>query len=350
MNNKNTMTALEGMLKKMLGYKKVYGIVTVCTFIISYLMVCSVPRYYVSEVCLAPESSGLSSSGSLGSVASMVGLGSLGKFGSNIDAINTEIYPNLLGSNDFLIKLMTVEVENSTKDVKCDYYTYMRDKQETAWWSAAIKGIVGFFSKNKEKSGDEAKGLNIFKLTKDQKDIFDNIRDNISCSVDRKTDMVTIVVKDQDPVVCATIADQTCKKLQEFIVDYRTKKARIDYEYFKKLCGEAKQKYEKARQLYGSYSDANMDVLLESYKSKVEDMENDMQLKYNMYTSLNTQMQMAQAKLQESIPAFTTIQSASVPTKPTGPKRVSSAVLCVFLAFLITTFVILRHDIKAIFF
>jgi uncharacterized protein involved in exopolysaccharide biosynthesis len=69
-----------------------------------------------------------------------------------------------------------------------------------------------------------------------------------------------------------------------------------------------------------------------------------------MYTSLNTQMRMAQEKLQESIPAFTTIQSASVPTKPTGPKRVSSAVLCVFLAFFITTFVILRHDIKAIFF
>lgn len=116
------------------------------------------------------------------------------------------------------------------------------------------------------------------------------------------------------------------------------------------MCAEAKSKYERARQLYGSYSDANMNVLLESYKSKLEDLENDMQLKYNMYSSLNTQMQMAQAKLQESTPAFTTIKSASVPVKPAGPKRLSTSIIYMILAFFVTSAIILRHDIKNIFF
>jgi capsule polysaccharide export protein KpsE/RkpR len=160
------------------------------------------------------------------------------------------------------------------------------------------------------------------------------VQSNIFCEVDKKTNVVTITVKDQDPLICATMANETCEKLQEFIVKYRTHKAKIDYEYYKKLCAEAKAKYERARQTYGSYSDANMDIVLESYRSKTEDLENEMQLKYNIYSTLNTQMQMAQAKLQEATPAFTVIQSATVPYKPAGPKRVFISLAMTILAFI----------------
>ena len=46
-----------------------------------------------------------------------------------------------------------------------------------------------------------------------------------------------------------------------------------------------------------------------------------MQLKYNTYTTLMTQYQMAKAKVQERTPAFTLVQGAAVPIKPAGPKR-----------------------------
>ena len=72
----------------------------------------------------------------------------------------------------------------------------------------------------------------------------------------------------------------------DFITEYRTKKARIDYEHYKQLTADAKRQYEKARQAYGRYSDAEMDVVLESYKSKQEDMENEMQLRYNFVKPL----------------------------------------------------------------
>ena len=50
-------------------------------------------------------------------------------------------------------------------------------------------------------------------------------------------------------------------------------------------------------------------------------MENDMQLKFNAYTSVNNQLQAAKAKVQEKTPAFTVLKGASVPIKPAGPKR-----------------------------
>jgi uncharacterized protein involved in exopolysaccharide biosynthesis len=112
------------------------------------------------------------------------------------------------------------------------------------------------------------------------------------------------------------------------------------------LAQDAKNEYEKARQIYGSMSDANSKVALRSIELKLEDMENDMQLKFNAYTTINTQLQAAKAKVQERTPAFTLLKGASVPIKPTAPKRMIFVAIMVVLAFLATSVYILRDIIK----
>lgn len=87
--------------------------------------------------------------------------------------------------------------------------------------------------------------------------------------------------------------------------------------------------------MYGAYSDANTDVILASMKSKQEDLENDMQLKFNAYNAMMTQYQAAKAKVQERTPAFTVVQGAAVPIKPSGPKRMLFVACMIFLAFFI---------------
>ena len=46
---------------------------------------------------------------------------------------------------------------------------------------------------------------------------------------------------------------------------------------------------------------------------------------------------MADSKLQERIPAFTTLQNASVPVKHAGPKRIITVAALMVLAFLVCT-------------
>ena len=120
----------------------------------------------------------------------------------------------------------------------------------------------------------------------------------------------------------------------------------MDEQYYKKLLDEAKQDYERARRLYGSYADANTDVTLESFRAKQEDLENDMQLKFNTYSTLMTQYQAAKAKVQERTPAFTVVKGAAVPVKPTGPKRMLFVLGMVILAFFGTIAYLLKEDIK----
>ena len=321
--------------KKLWPHRKKYYYVLPATLIITYLFMVCIPRYYTCAVSLAPEASGPNISGSLGSLASSIGLGgSLARMNST-DAIVAEIYPDVIASKKFIAELMPIQVKTKDGDIACNYYTYIRDHQKDAWWNV-VMGTIGEWIKPtpKDMSNGEEK-LSVFNLTKQQDDIFKNVQGKIKCTVDRKTDVVTIVMKDQDPLVCATMADATCKKLQDFIVAYRTNKARIDYEYYKKLCEESKAEYEMALDRYAASADAYTNSVLTIYKAKVERLENDMQAKYNIYTAMNTQMQAARAKLQEATPAFTVIETASVPMKPAGPKRMLISLFVTFFAFIV---------------
>ncbi len=307
--------------KMLRDHRKVYLRTMPVVLVLGYLLICCIPRYYKSSVTLAPESSE-SSMGGFSSALSSLGMGSLGKLANN-DAISLELYPDLIGSSDFIIKMFPVTVTTKDGKLTTSYYDYLLHHRKCAWWEKIIGAVKEMLEKKvtDNYSGKADEEISVFSMTKRQQDIAGLVRKNIKCTIDQKTSAITIIAEDQDPKVCATLADKTAQQLLDFIIDYRTKKAKNDYEYYKKLCDKAQQNYEKARQKYATYSDANYDPELESIRSKIEDLENDMQLKFNIYSTMNTQKQTALAKIQEKTPAFTTIESASVPTRPAGPKR-----------------------------
>ena len=123
--------------------------------------------------------------------------------------------------------------------------------------------------------------------------------------------------------------------LQDFITEYRTNKARTDYNYYKKLAADAKQDYEKVRRYYASMADASTNIRLRSAELRMEDVENDMQLKLNTYQTLNTQLQAASAKVQDRTPVFTILKGAAIPIKPAGPKRMLFVIGMMFLSSVI---------------
>ena len=145
-------------------------------------------------------------------------------------------------------------------------------------------------------------------------------------------------------MVCKILADSVQERLQHFITDYRTSKARIDYDYYKQLTAEAWEEYRDVRLKYGRLSDSNTNVVLRSMDLELEDLENDMQQKYTAYTTFNTQLQAAKARIQERTPAFTLIQGASVPLKAAKPKRMIFVLEMLILASLCLSFWIVRKD------
>lgn len=312
------------------------GIATLIGLIVAF----SIPNVYKTSVMLAPETSGSSlTSSNLSSIASMIGMDV--KSMSSDDALYPEIYPDLMNSMDFITSLYGVKVKSIDGKINTTFSDYIARYQKIPWWSYPqlwFKYLISASSKNKNDVNTSK--VDPFELTQDQYDIAMSIRDLVKCSVDKKSDIIKIEVTAQDPLISATMADSVKMRLQSFITNYRTNKARHDVAYMQKLFDEAKNQYVKSRQLYGSYSDANQELVLESYKVKQEDLENEMQLKYNMYTQMAQQLQMAKAKVQERTPVFTVVQSSSVPLKKNNIPKIY--ILAIFLiAGLIVRIVVL---------
>lgn len=275
------------------------------------------PKEYIATVMLAPETSSNSLSNKISSITSMVGLFNDGN--PTGDAIYPEIYPDMMSSNDFLVRLFSVRVKTLKGDIKTNFYDYQKNRTKVTTIDKINKGVLALVGKFTKKDDDIAKGdslhPNPFQLTKDENGIVNLMRSNFTCQVDKKTSVITISAKTEDPLVSATMANAIKEELQKTITAYKTQKSRNDVKYMSELNQEAQKEYTKARQRYAAYCDANIDATLEAIKSKQEDLENDMQLKYNIYTQTVQQLQLAQANLQDNTPAFTTLQSASVPLK-----------------------------------
>ena len=340
------------IFQDLLKHKRLYYKVLPITFVVAAIFALSLPNYYNCTVMLSPEMTGSSSSkNSLLSLASSFGV-NLGTAsgGMGTEALFPTLYPDLVNSTDFKTTLFHVPVtiegdkEEGEKDRTMTYYTYLKDEQKSPWWSAAIGGTMKFIvSLFKDKEEGEEK-LDPFRLTKEQAEIVKAIDKKVVCDVDKKTMVITISVTDQNPVICATMADTVKTRLQNFITAYRTSKARVDLEYNKKICAETKVRYEKARQRYAEFMDANQDIILQTVRQKQTDLENEMQLQYNAYTQVAAQLLAAEAKVQQETPAFTTLQSATVPVKKAGPKRAQMCLIFLFLAFLATTAWILYKE------
>lgn len=335
MDNTSQEINLKALLERTLIKKWRLLAIAVIAVVVASVIIFPVPRYYTCSVELAPEL-GIpnGSGGSLADIASSMGINI--NNGLVIDAISPELYPELMKSNNFVVTLIDSRVKSIDGKIDTTYYHYLLKHQKYSPWAKMLWPLMKLFAKKKPENVKGNQKINPFRLTKEEDDIFNVIKNNIKCSVDKKTDVITITVNDQDPLIAATMSETAMQQLQAFITEYRTGKARNDVQYYKKLTEKAKEIYEKARRVYGSYADANTDLMLESYRSKQEDLENDMQLKFNNYSTLKTQLQQAEAKLQERTPVFTVLKSASVPVRPAGPKRMMFVLGVTFIALLIS--------------
>ena len=318
-------------------HKKLYYKTLSVAFVIAIIVGYSIPKTYNCRILLAPEMGGGGSiASSLASIASSFGINVGGGGSANGDAITPTLYPDLMKSVDFKTSLFPVKVKRKQDKEPMTYYNYLKNEWKYAWW----EDWFGLTAPPKQKDTL----VNNFELTGEQAMIAGMINKYVICSIDKKTDLITISVTAQDPHVAAQLADSVKTRLQDFLTDYKTSKARRDLEYAEMLHRQAKKDYEHARRLYVEYMDANQDMILLTAQQKQNDLENEMQLQYNNYTTLSAQVIAAKAKVQEVTPAFTALQSATVPLGPSGPKKGHITIICLFLAALGTTVYTLQKE------
>ncbi len=305
---------------------------SVCGAVIGLIVAFSIPREYTTSVQLAPEvGDNKASGGGMAALASMAGLASLS---NGADAVYPMLYPDVVSSVPFLTSLFDVEVQTKEEGKKLTVEQYMEEDVSSPWWSVVLSlpfKLIGLLTPAEEV--DPNHKLDNFQLTKEEDDLVKALRDRIVANVDAKTSVVTVDVSMQDPLISAVLADTVVNRLKQFVTDYRTNKARQDLRYAEMLNEEAKAAYYTAQQRYANYLDRNQGIVFRSAQVERERLENETSLAFNLYNSTCQQVQHAQAKVQETMPVYAVITPATVPIKPSKPRKAMILVGFTFLAF-----------------
>ena len=333
---------LMDLLRKIISIRKMIYKAAGIGLIVGIIVAISIPKQYTVEVTLSPEMGSAKSGGLSGLAASF--LGSDVTMGDGSDALNASLSADIVSSTPFLLELSTMEIP-VLKNEMMTLNAYL-DEESSPWWSyvigfpgMVIGGVKSLFIEGEDEfiSSDKVSQGTI-ELSKKELGKIGVLKKMIVASVDKKTSMTSVAVTLQEPRVAAVVADSVVKKLQEYIIDYRTSKAKEDCIYLEKLFKERQQEYYAAQQKYADYLDSHDNIILQSVRSEQERLQNDMSLAYQIYSQVASQLQVSRAKVQEEKPVFAVIEPAVVPLTPSGTDKKICVLAFIFLFVCIVIF------------
>lgn len=322
------------ILRKIIAIRKTIYKAAGIGLVIGIIIAISIPKQYTVEVTLSPEMGNNKGSGLSGLAASF--LGNEVTMGDGTDALNASLSADIVSSTPFLLELSTMEISVS-RDESMTLNTYL-DEESSPWWNYVIGFpemlIGGVKSLLVDDESIASIGVNqgIIKLSKKESKKIETLKKMITAAVDKKTSITSVAVTLQNPRVAAVVADSVVKKLQEYIIDYRTSKAKEDCLYLEKLFKERQQEYYTAQRKYANYIDSHDNIILQSVRTEQERLQSDMGLAYQMYSQVASQLQVARAKIQEEKPVFAVLEPAVVPLLPSGISKKIYVLAFVFLS------------------
>ena len=335
-NDEEIEIDLMDLLRKVIGIrKKIYKAAGI-GLIIGIIVAISIPKQYTVEVTLSPEMGNNKGGGLSGLAASFLGSGV--SMGDGTDALNASLSADIVSSTPFLLELSNMKVPVSgSEEISLSSYL---DEESSPWWSyvigfpgMVIGGVKSLFIEDEDESifSDKASQGTI-ELSKKESQKIESLKKKIVASVDKKTSMTSVTATFQDSKIAAVVADSVVKKLQEYIIDYRTSKSKEDCLYLEKLFKERQQEYYVAQKKYADYMDSHDNIILQSVRTEQERLQNDMSLAYQVYSQVASQLQVARAKVQEEKPVFAVVEPAVVPLYPSGTSRKVYVLVFVFLS------------------
>lgn len=297
----------------------------------------SLPKTYTAGATLAPETEQKMGSG-VSSIASMMGV----SLNNSVDAISVEMFPDVVHSTPFIVGLFDLPVQFERKDsvVNTTLLDYMLEYQKSPWWSPILaapgKAIGWCLSLLKPaEEEEEAQGTvvrNPANLSKKERGVVKFFAENIMINVDKKSGKTQISLVMQDPLVVYTVVQAVLDNLKTYMSDYRTSKVRQDVANLTMIYDERKADYYEAQQAYARYMDANKNVILQSAQAERERLQQEMNLAYQVYSQVASQLEGARIREQEAKPVFVVLEPAAIPNQKSGPSKAKMLVIFTFLA------------------
>ena len=347
--------------RALLKYKFLIAITALLFAVLGALFSLTINNEYEATVKMVPESadskSGGGTAGGLGGLSSLAGLAGINLGGATgTDAIQPAMYPNIVASIPFLQELINAKIYNPKIKKWQVLREYLKEHQSNAPIKLYDSEKLEEERAKKELSDADLKDLNVPKtvgqtidfINIDLKEaqILKKLTSYIKVEVDKKTMFLTITCTLQNPVIAANLTSLVQSQLTRYIVNYRTEKVRKEMDFLTSRQAEARKRYDQALFTYSNYKDQNRNRFLNVAKTQEKKLQYEVDLAFNLYSSLTSQLSEAQIRVQKETPIFKVLEPAQVPLSRSSPKRSLITIGAMFIGIFVSLVIVFFKSVN----
>ena len=283
------------------------------------------PKEYKSTATLMPEYSTESQGGASSLLRQYGGLlGMSGSsYASNSNAIRVDLYPNIVQSTNFQLKLMDQPFYFSDIDAKATLFEYFTELNSPSFlgiiksYTIGLPGkVLGALLPKKEVKTSLPPSENetlVLNLSQKQRSVIGTLKQKITASLDESTGIVSVSVTLPDNVAAAAVTEYTITELTDYLTEYRTEKVLRDLTFVEEQLATAEDRFEKAQLTLAEFRDSNQGMLSAIAQTEEQRLNSEYQIAFNLYNGLTQQYEEAKLKVLEETPVFKTLEAVQVP-------------------------------------
>ncbi|MEX0681609.1 MAG: hypothetical protein WD097_09530 [Balneolales bacterium] len=249
------------------------------------------------------------------------------------------LYPSIVNSSEFQSELIYRDIEFSQMGSTMTLYEYFTEHNEPPVRQQVYRvvgdytvrlpitlyrGLRNLFRGSGNNENDQGLELDeeaveemddrLLSATREELSVIDNVRTRITITFETGLTKVTSTLP--DPKAAAMMNAFLIQRIQEYMTTYRIEKARQNLEFVQDQHDLARERYEEAQNELARFQDQNLNLTSARAQTELAHLQDQRNLRFNVYNSLSEQVEQARLTLQQQTPVFNILEKPNIPTSP----------------------------------
>ncbi|MFL0104350.1 Wzz/FepE/Etk N-terminal domain-containing protein [Tenacibaculum maritimum] len=306
----------------------------VCFGLIGLFIAIFQEKEFTASTTVVPQVSGKKVGGNLGGLAAIAGI-NLGEDTSG--SIPPSLYPEIVQSVPFRKELLDVSIKFSGVNKMVTYREYYEDYRKSniffiiRSYTIGLPGKIFSLFKNKSSNITGVGKDSIYRVSIEDNKLFKQLDRQLTIENNKNDGFIKIYFSMPEALPAAQMAKKVKELLQKAVTNFKVQKTKAEYKFIEERYNELKKDFEKKQAILASFRDRNRGLVTSRSQSRLESLQSEYNLAYNVYSELAKQLEQQKIKLKENTPLFTTIEPVSVPVTKSSIKGILVLVVWLFL-------------------
>ncbi|HLR77244.1 MAG TPA: GNVR domain-containing protein, partial [Balneolaceae bacterium] len=182
-------------------------------------------------------------------------------------------------------------------------------------------------------------------LNKYQLKIIKAMRRHLNLKIDDEDGLVTLTVTMPDARAAAETGHAAIELLNKYVTDYRTHQAVQYLDFVEKQTEQARQDFYEIQTKLAVFQDQNINPATAKAKIQLKRLESKNNLLFNLYNSLEQQLEQAKFKVQQKTPVITVLEPVKVPVDNYKPQKKLIIIVALLVGLILSVFYITTRSI-----